>query len=316
MNLPDKPIATRLAFGKALAEAGEQIKEIVALDADISKGTFTSLFAKKFPERFFNIGVAEQNMMAVAAGFATTGKIAFVSTYAVFASMRACEQVRTMICYPNLNVKIAPSHGGINVGSDGVSHQGIEDVAIMRALPNMTVIEPADGIATFHAVYQAAMHKGPVYIRLIRSAVPLVHNKNTKFQIGKSVLMKDGTDVTIIAVGIMVYESLKAADILQKKGISARVIDMYSVKPIDKEALLKAAEETGAIIVAQDHTVIGGLGGAVCEFLSAVKPTPVSIIGLKDEFAQSGTKEELFARYGLSYQHISEAAEKVIKMKS
>ncbi|ADL08437.1 transketolase family protein [Thermosediminibacter oceani] len=300
-------IATREAYGEALAELGEEIKDIVVLDADLSKSTKTSVFAKKFPERFFNMGIAEQNLMGTAAGLATCGKIPFASTFAVFATGRAFEQIRNSICYPNLNVKIAASHAGITVGEDGATHQSVEDIAIMRSLPNMTIIAPADAVETKQAVRAAAMLKGPVYLRLGRHPVEPIFDENYKFEPGKGVILKNGKDVALIATGTMVAEALKAAEMLAKDGIDAMVINIHTIKPIDKEVIMQAAE-CGAIVTAEEHSIVGGLGSAVAEVLAEEKPTPMKRIGLRDVFGQSGRPEELMKVYGLTAEDIAKAA--------
>lgn len=302
-------IPTRDAYGEVLVELGEKNPNIVVLEADISKSTRTCYFAKKFPHRFFNAGVAEQNEMAVAAGLASCGKIPFVSTYAVFASMRACEQVRTFICYPRLNVKIAVSHGGLTPSNDGVTHQGTEDIGIMSTLPNMTVIMPADAVATKELVRAAAEYDGPVYLRFTRDPVPVIYKeKDVDFEIGKSFTIRKGGDATIIALGDMVSKALEASDILAKQGISARVIDMHTVKPIDREAIIKAAQETKAIVTAEDHNILNGLGSRVAEVVAEEAPVPFKRIGIKDCFGESGEYEKLLVKYGLSTYHIVEAA--------
>ena len=301
-------IPTRDAYGEMLVELGEKNPNIVVLEADISKSTRTCYFAKKFPHRFFNAGVAEQNEMAVAAGLASCGKIPFVSTYAVFASMRACEQVRTFICYPRLNVKIAVSHGGLTAGNDGVTHQGTEDIGIMSTFPNMTVIMPADAVATKKLVKAAAEYDGPVYLRFTRDPVPVIYKEEgISFEIGKSFTIREGSDVTIIALGDMVSKALEASDILAKEGISARVIDMHTVKPIDREAIIRAAQETKAIITVEDHSIFNGLGSRVAEVVAEEAPVPFKRIGLKDCFGESGEYEKLLVKYGLSTYHIVEA---------
>ncbi|TYP57855.1 transketolase family protein [Thermosediminibacter litoriperuensis] len=300
-------IATREAYGEALAELGEEIKDIVVLDADLSKSTKTSVFAKKFPERFFNMGIAEQNLMGTAAGLATCGKIPFASTFAIFATGRAFEQVRNSICYPNLNVKITATHAGITVGEDGATHQSIEDIALMRALPNMTVISPADAVETKQAVRAAAMLKGPVYLRLGRHPVETIYGENYKFEVGKAVILKEGKDVALIATGVMIAEALKAAEQLSKDGIDAMVINIHTIKPIDEEVILKAAE-CGSIVTAEEHTIIGGLGSAVAEVLMEKKPVPMKRVGIRDVFARSGKPEELMRVYGLTAEDIEEAA--------
>lgn len=308
-------IATREAYGNALAEFGGDTR-IVVLDADLSKATKTDIFKKKYPERFFNMGIAEANMMATAAGIATCGKVVFASTFAVFASERACEQIRNSICYPKLNVKIGATHAGISVGEDGASHQALEDIAIMRALPNMVVISPADAVETRHAVKAAIEHDGPVYIRLGRPGVPVIYDEsNYKFELGKSIVLRDGRDVTIIATGLMVHIVIEAADILKAEGISARVIDIHTIKPIDRELIIKAAKETGAIVTAEEHNIIGGLGGAVAEVLAENYPVPVKFVGVNDRFGKSGKPEKLLEMYGLTAGNIVEKAKEALKMK-
>ncbi|MDD4570751.1 MAG: transketolase family protein [Tepidanaerobacteraceae bacterium] len=303
-------VATREAYGQALAEIGEEIKEIVVLDADLSGSTKTAIFAKKYPERFFNMGIAEQNLMSTAAGFATCGKIPFASTFAIFATGRAFEQVRNSICYPQLNVKIAATHAGLTVGEDGATHQSIEDLAIMRALPNMTVINPADGVEAKKAVKAAALHKGPVYLRFGRMAVETIFDEDYDFQIGKGEILKEGTDVAIIATGIMVGEALKAAKLLEHDGVNAMVVNIHTLKPIDEEIILKAAE-CGAIVTAEEHTIIGGLGSAVAEVLAEKKPTPMRKVGIKDQFGQSGKPDELLKLYNLTAEDIVKAAKEM-----
>lgn len=309
-------LATREAYGKALVELGKENKDIVVLDADLSKSTKTVDFAKAFPERFFNMGIAEGDMMATAAGFATCGKIPFASTFAIFASGRAFEQIRNSICYPELNVKIAATHAGLTVGEDGASHQAIEDLAIMRAIPNMTVICPCDDVETISAIKEVAAMKGPVYIRLGRSSVPTINDeKEYKFEIGKAVTLKEGKDVTIFATGIMVSEALKAAQILEKQGIDAQVINIHTIKPIDEKAVIEAAKKTGAVVTCEEHSVIGGLGSAVCEVLSEYCPVPVKRVGVMDMFGESGKPAELLKEYGLTADNIVEASKLVIENK-
>lgn len=297
-------VATREAYGAALAQYGAD-KNIIVLDADLSKSTKTDTFKKVYPERHFNMGIAEANMMSVAAGLATTGKTVFASTFAMFASERACEQIRNSICYPKLNVKIGATHAGLTVGEDGASHQCVEDLAVMRALPNMIVLSPCDEVETNLAIKAAIDHDGPVYIRLGRLAVEAVHNAETfKFELGKGVEIKEGNDLTIVATGLMVQESLKAAELLAAKGINARVIDMHTIKPIDKDILAKASKETGFIVTVEEHNVIGGLGGAVCEALCDTAPCKVLRIGVEDKFGKSGTPAALLEKYGLTAQAI------------
>ena len=308
-------IATREAYGAALAEFGADTKVIV-LDADLSKSTKTDTFKKKYPERFFNMGIAEGNMMSVAAGIATTGKVVFASTFAIFASERACEQIRNSACYPNLNVKIGATHAGLSVGEDGASHQCIEDLAIMRALPNMTVISPSDAVQTRHAVKAAIEHDGPVYLRLGRLGVPEIYTEETiQFELGKGIQVVDGTDVTIVATGLMMHEAVKAVELLKADGISARLIDIHTIKPIDKDIIIKAAKETGAFVTAEEHNVIGGLGSAVAEVLVQNYPAPLKMVGVEDKFGKSGKPEKLLEMYGLTAANIVEKAKEVIKLK-
>lgn len=308
-------IATRDAYGKTLLELGRENDRIVVLDADLSGSTKTGLFAKEFPERFFNAGIAEANMVGMAAGLAAGGMIPFASTFAVFAAGRAFEQIRQSLAYPSMNVKVVATHGGITVGEDGGSHQSVEDLAIMRSLPNMTVLCPADGPETTAAIRAAAAFHGPIYVRLGRGKVPVVFKKDCTFEIGRGVTLRNGTDLTFITTGLMTAEALKAADILAEEKISARVIHIGTIKPLDIELVLKAARETGAVVTAEEHSVIGGLGGAVCETLAEGCPVPVERIGLRDQFGQSGTAEELLAHYGLTAAHLVEAGERVLKRK-
>lgn len=305
-------IPTRIAYGRALEKLGGERSDIVVLDADISCCTYTMYFAEKYPERFFNLGVAEQNMMAVAAGLATTGLLPIVNTYAVFASMRAVEQFRTFIAYPNLNVKVAASHGGVHVGADGPTHQGIEDMGIYRTIANTTVVSPADAVATAGLLRAMVEHAGPVYFRLARAPVPVIYSPEFSFQLGRAVTLRSGDDVTLVAVGLMVHWALEAAEALARDGIQARVLDCHTVKPLDAATVLQAAEETGAIVTVEDHLVNGGLGSAVAEVLGESRPTPIHRIGLRDTFGESGTLEELFDKYGLSARHIAEAARSAI----
>ncbi|MBR4874495.1 MAG: transketolase family protein [Clostridia bacterium] len=307
--------ATRESYGLALAEFGEKY-DIVVLDADLSKSTKTETFQKKFPDRFFNTGIAEANMMSTAAGLATCGKIVFASSFAMFAAGRAFEQIRNSICYPNLNVKIGASHAGISVGEDGATHQCLEDIGIMRTIPNMVIINPADHAEAILAVEAAIKHDGPVYLRFGRLAVPEVFDRDTyKFEIGKGVEIKDGTDATIIATGLMVAEAIEAAKILEDEGISVRVINMATIKPIDAEIIVKAAKETGAIVTAEEHNIIGGLGSAVSEVLCENCPVPLKRVGTEDVFGQSGKPAELFELYGLTKENIVKQVKEVIKMK-
>jgi len=308
-------IATREAYGNALAEFGEN-ERIVVLDADLSKSTKTDTFKKKYPERFFNIGIAEGNLMAVSAGLATCGKIVFASTFAIFAALRACEQIRNSICYPKLNVKIGATHAGISVGEDGASHQPVEDMAIMRALPNMVVISPADALETRLAVKAAIEYDGPVYLRLGRLSVPAIFDENTyKFEIGKGVTVSDGSDVTIIATGLMLQYAIKAKEILASEGISARIVNIHTVKPIDKDIIIKAAKETGAIVTAEEHNIVGGLGSAVAEVLVENYPVPLKMVGIEDKFGKSGKPDRLLEMYGLTAENIAAKAKEALKMK-
>lgn len=308
-------IATREAYGSALAEFGSDSR-IVVFDADLSKSTKTDTFKKKFPERFFNMGIAEGNMMAVAAGMAATGKIAFASTFAMFAAGRAFEQIRNSICYPKLNVKIGATHAGLTVGEDGASHQAIEDIALMRALPNMTVISPADAVETRYAVKAAIEHDGPVYLRLGRLGVPVIYDEaDYKFELGKGITISEGNDVTIIATGLMVQTALEAKTLLQQDGINARVIDIHTIKPIDSDIIVKAAKETGAIVTAEEHNIIGGLGSAVAEVLAENYPVPSLRLGVQDKFGKSGKPDKLLEMYGLTAAEIVNKAKAAIKMK-
>ena len=296
--------ATRQAYGEALVELGKINKDIVVLDADLTKSTKTSMFQKEFPERHFNVGIAEADLMGTAAGLATCGRIPFASTFAMFAAGRGFEQIRNTIAYPKLNVKIAPTHAGISVGEDGGSHQSIEDIAIMRAIPGMVVLSPADATETKKMVFAAAEYDGPVYIRMGRLGVPVLFDDNYDFQIGIANTLRDGKDVTIAATGLMVAEALKAAEELEKEGISVRVINVGTIKPLDGETILKAAQETKFIVTAEEHSVIGGLGSAVSEFLSEVHPTKVKKVGIYDKFGQSGTGEELLQKYELTAEKL------------
>jgi Transketolase, C-terminal subunit len=308
-------IATREAYGSALAEFGGD-ERIVVLDADLSKSTKTDTFKKKYPERFFNMGIAEGNMMAVAAGMATCGKTVFASSFAIFAAERACEQVRNSICYPKLNVKIGATHAGISVGEDGASHQAVEDVGIMRSLANMVVISPSDAVETRQAVKAAIEYNGPVYLRLGRLAVPVIYDEsNFKFEIGKGITVSEGSDVSIIATGLMVHAAIEAKQLLAAEGINARIIDIHTIKPIDKDIIIKAAKETGAIVTAEEHNIHGGLGSAVAEVLVQNYPAPVRMVGMKDSFGRSGKPNLLLEYYGLTAKDIAESAKEAIKMK-
>ncbi|OFI07506.1 1-deoxy-D-xylulose-5-phosphate synthase [Clostridium acetireducens DSM 10703] len=309
-------IATREAYGKTIAKIGKDNKNIVVLDADLAKSTKTIEFKKVCPERFFDMGIAEANMMGVAAGLSTCGKIPFVSTFAMFATGRTFEQIRNSICYPNLNVKICATHAGVTVGEDGASHQSIEDISLMRSIPNMTVICPSDAVETEEVIKAIVDYEGPCYIRLGRSGVPVINdNDDYKFQIGKAVNIRDGKEATIIATGIMVDAAIEAYNILAEEGIKVKVINMATIKPIDKEAIVNAAKETGVIITAEEHSIIGGLGSAVCEVTSEMYPIPVIRVGIKDVFGQSGKPSELLDAYGLTAKDIVKAVKKGISIK-
>ena len=309
MNL-DKKIATRQSYGEALLELGRENKDIVVLDADLSGATKTKLFAKEFSERFFDMGISEQDMMSTAAGMSTMGKIPYASTFAVFAAGRAYDQIRNSICYPKLNVKICATHAGITVGEDGATHQMLEDISMMRTLPNMTVISTSDDTQTKWAVKEISKIQGPVYLRLSRLATPVIYDENEKFEIGKGKQFGNGTDATVIATGVTVAEALKAKDELAKEGIDIRVVDMHTIKPIDKEIIIKSAKETNKIITIEDHNIIGGLGTAVCEVLSEEYPKKVVRMGIKDEFGTSGKAEELMKYFKITSKDIVEEIKK------
>lgn len=305
--------ATRESYGAALAEYGSD-EHIVVLDADLSKSTKTDTFKQVYPERFVNVGIAEANMMCVAAGLASCGKIAFASSFAMFASGRAYEQIRNSICYPKLNVKIGATHAGISVGEDGATHQCLEDLALMRSLPGMVILNPADDIEAKYCVKAAIDHDGPVYMRFGRLAVEDVNDADYKFELGKGVELREGNDVSIIATGLMVQEAVKAHDALRAEGINARVINIHTIKPIDEEIIIKAAKETGAIVTAEEHYIMGGLGSAVCEVVAENAPVPVKIVGT-DRFGKSGKPAELFAEYGLTAENIVKQVKEIIKKK-
>ena len=305
--------ATRDAYGKALAELGQEKDNLIVFDADLAGATKTSVFQKAFPDRHFDCGIAEGNMIAAAAGASTMGLVPFASSFAMFAAGRAFEQVRNSIGYPHLNVKIGATHGGISVGEDGASHQCCEDFALMRSIPGMTVICPADGEEARMAVRAAYEMEGPVYLRFGRLAVPEFHEKNFHFQIGKGEVLRDGTDVAIIANGLMVYEAIVAGEKLAEAGINAMVINMATIKPLDEELVLEAAKKCGKIITCEEHSVIGGLGEAVCSLLSEKCPTVVRRIGVNDEFGHSGPAVDLLKQFGLSSEHIVEVAQELCK---
>ena len=308
-------IATRDAYGEALAELGAVNENIVVLEADLSKSTKTSDFKKVYPERHFNMGIAEQNMLGVAAGFAAAGKIPFASSFAVFATGRAYDQIRNSIAYPNLNVKIAATHAGLTVGEDGGSHQMLEDIALMRALPNMTVIVPADGIETKQAINAAAEYEGPVYIRMGRPKVPVLFDENYTFEIGKGVVLKEGTDVTLVGTGIMVSKAVEAAELLAAEGISAAVVNISTIKPLDAELIIAQAQKTGAIVTCEEHNIYGGLGSAVAEVLVENCPVPMARVGVADKFGESGLPDELLEKHGLTAANIAAQAKAVIAKK-
>ena len=302
-------------FGAELVKLGAKLPNLVVLDADISNSLKTGAFRKAYPQRHINFGVAEQTMMLGAAGLATTGFVPVACTYATFATMRACEQVRSFICYPKLNVKIVASHGGLEVGWDGPTHQGTEDIAIMRAMANMTVVVPADAVAVPALLHQAVALDGPVYFRMGRNPVPVIYDERQPFTLRRAITLRQGDDLTFIATGIMVAMALEAADTLGRQGINARVLDMHTIKPIDVEAIVQAAEETGAIVTAEDHSIIGGLGGAVAEVLAERAPTPMTRIGIPDTFCRSGDPAELFPMYGMAVADIVAAARRVLERK-
>ncbi len=310
-----KMVATRAGFGAALTELGAKRDDFVVLDADLAAATQTGVFKKAFPERFYDCGIAEQNMMGIAAGIAATGKKVVCSSFAMFAAGRAYEQVRNSIGYPHLNVVIGATHAGISVGEDGATHQCCEDIALMRTIPGMTIINPADETEAKLAVEAALDCDGPVYMRFGRLAVPVVFGDDYRFEIGKGVELKEGNDVTIIATGLMVNEALQAYELLKAEGISARIINIHTIKPLDKEIVIKAAKETGAIVTAEEHSVIGGLGSAVCEVLSEEYPVPVIKLGVYDMFGHSGPAPKLLDEFGLRAVNIVEKAKKAISMK-
>ena len=310
-----KKVATRSGYGEALVELGAVRDDFIVLDADLAAATQTGAFKKAYPERFYNCGIAEQNMVSIAAGIAATGKKVFCSSFAMFAAGRAFEQVRNSIGYPHLNVIIGATHAGISVGEDGATHQCCEDIALMRTIPGMTIINPADAMEAKLAVKAALDHDGPVYMRFGRLAVPVIFDEDYKFEIGKGVQLQDGSDVTIIATGLMVDEAMKAYDILAAEGISARIINIATIKPLDTEIILKAAKETGAIVTAEEHSVIGGLGSAVSEFLSEEYPVPVLKLGVYDQFGYSGPANDLLDQFSLRAKDIAEKAKKAISLK-
>lgn len=310
-----KSVATRAGFGAALKELGEKRDDFVVLDADLAAATQTGMFKKAFPERFYDCGIAEQNMIGIAAGIASTGKKVICSSFAMFAAGRAFEQVRNSVGYPHLNVVIGATHAGISVGEDGATHQCCEDIALMRTIPGMTIINPADETEAKLAVAAALDHDGPVYMRFGRLAVPVIFGDDYKFEIGKGVELKSGSDVTVIATGLMVNEAMQAYELLKAEGISARIINIHTIKPLDREIVIKAAKETGAIVTAEEHSVIGGLGSAVSEVLAEEYPVPVVKLGVNDTFGHSGPAPKLLDEFGLRAVNIVEKAKKAISMK-
>ena len=310
-----KKMATRDGYGQGLIELGKTRDDIIVMDADLAAATKTGAFKKEFPEKFYNCGIAEQNMMSIAAGVASTGKVVFASSFAMFAAGRAFEQVRNSIGYPHLPVNIGATHAGISVGEDGATHQCCEDIALMRTIPGMTIINPADAVEAKAATIAAAEIDGPVYLRFGRLAVPVINDDDYKFEVGKGINLVDGTDVTIVATGLMVERALQAAETLKEEGISARVINIHTIKPLDEEIILDAAKKTGAIVVAEEHSVIGGLGSAVCELLADKMPTPVKKVGVEDEFGTSGPALDLLEMFGLGSKDIVAKAKEVIAMK-
>jgi len=312
--LADK-MATRDAYGQALLILGAENPKVVVLDADLSKSTKTADFAKKYPERFFNMGIAEANLLGTAAGLAAAGKIPFASTFAIFAVGRAFEQIRNSIAYPKLNVKIAATHAGITVGEDGGSHQAVEDMAIMRAVPNMVVLVPADGEETRQVILAAAKYNGPVYIRMGRLAVPLLFGEDYHFEIGKANVLQEGTDAAIMANGLMVSTALEAAGELAAEGINVSVVNVASVKPLDEETIVRIAKQTKAVVTAEEHNIIGGLGSAVAEVLGEKLPTPMVRVGIKDLFGESGSPQQLLEKYGLTKRDLINAVYEVLAKK-
>lgn len=302
----DNKIATRESFGKALVELGKENENVVVLTADLAGATKTSLFEKEFPDRFINVGIAEQNMIGISAGLATTGKIPFASTFAMFAAGRAYDQIRNSVAYPKLNVKICGTHAGVTVGEDGATHQMLEDLSLMRSIPNMTVLCTSDDVQAKWAIKEMAKIDGPVYIRLARVATPVIYDENQKFEIGKMVQIGDGTDATVFATGVEVAEALKAKEKLEKENINIRVVDVHTIKPIDREMIIKCAKETKKLITIEDHSVIGGLGTAVCEVLSEEYPTKVVRMGMQDKFGKSGKAEQLLKYFKLDSEAIIE----------
>lgn len=304
--MKDKKVATRQSYGETLVKIGKENENIVVLDADLAGATKTDLFAKEFPDRFFDLGIAEANMIGTSAGLATCGKIPYASTFAVFATGRGYDQIRNSICYPNLNVKICATHAGVTVGEDGATHQMLEDLSLMRGLPNMTVISPSDDTQTKWVIEEISKIQGPVYVRLARLATPIIYEDNQKFEIGKAIQLGEGTDGTVFATGVTVAEAIKAQEQLKQQGIHIRVVDVHTIKPIDKERIIKCAKETKKLVSIEDHSIIGGLGTAISEVLTEEYPTKIERIGMKDCFGKSGKAEELMEYFGLTANAIVE----------
>ncbi len=314
LESPPKPqAATRDAYGEALLELGGRNTEVVVLDADLSGSTRTKAFSKAYPERFFNMGVAEANMAGTSAGLAASGKIVFISSFAMFAAGKAWEQVRQTICVPRMNVKICATHAGLTVGEDGKSHQMLEDLALMRVLPNMTVVVPADSTETRRVIEAAESHDGPMYIRLSRAKTPIIFDDSYAYQVGKGNILRDGNDLAIVACGVEVAAALEAAEILANEGVQARVINMATIKPIDSELIEAAARECGAILTAEEHQTTGGLGGAVAECVAKTYPVPIEMVGVQDSFGESGTSGELLQRYGLDASSLAERSRTLLR---
>ncbi len=307
--------ATREGYGEGLVELGAEYPDLVVLDADLASATKTGAFKKAYPDRFFDTGIAEGNMMGIAAGLAATGKTVFASSFAMFAAGRAFEQVRNSIGYPHLNVKIGATHAGVSVGEDGATHQCCEDIALMRSIPGMTILNPADAVEAKQAMRAAVEHDGPVYLRFGRFPVPVITDPEDKFEIGKGKVLTEGDDLTIVATGLLVSEALAAAEILRERNVYARVINMATIKPIDRDILIRAARETGAIVTAEEHNIIGGLGSAVAEVIAETVPVPVVRVGVEDTFGQSGPAADLLKLYGLTAENIADKAEKALAMK-
>lgn len=312
---PTRILATREEYGRTLVRLGERSRDIVVLDADLSGSTCTKRFAERFPDRFFNMGISEQDLIGTAAGMALAGRIPFVSSFAIFLTGRCWEQVRQSVALPGVNVNLVGTHGGITVGKDGASHQALEDIAVMRAIPSMTVIVPADAVETRKAVEAAAWYDGPVYIRLTREKLPVIHPDEKPFRIGTGVVVRDGDDVTLFAVGLMLHVALEAAELLALEGITARVVDLATVKPLDEYLVTKCAKETGCVVTAEEHSIIGGLGDAVGEVLLRRTPVPMERVGVKDAFGRSGSPQELLEYFGLTPQAIFDAAKRAISRK-